>query len=114
MLRVKQYFQIINLNFPKNKILLSFLILTITAYISFINYFVLEINKSYDNVVIDVILLLLGVLSFKVVKAKIITRFFVVFFIFIIYVYKNNRDKANLLLTVNGIREFDSERFITI
>jgi hypothetical protein len=64
------------------------------------------VNKSYVNAVIDVILLLLGVLSLKVIKSELFTRFFVVLLIFIVFVYINNRDKTNLLLTVNGIREF--------
>jgi len=73
---------------------------------SFISNFVLEVNRSYVNLVTDIILFSLGVLSFINLKSKNIKRFFVVFFIFIIFVYINNRDKANLLLTVNGIREF--------
>jgi hypothetical protein len=94
-------------NISKTKILFTIFILTVSAYISFVYDYLLAINKAYINVVLDGILLIIGISSFKISSTKIKLPLFFIFLIaFIIFVYFNNRDQANLLLTLNGIREF--------
>lgn len=83
------------------------MILGISGYISFVNDFIVEINKSYVNLLIDVTLLFLTISCIRNTTEKIeFIRPLLLFTIFLCIVYIFNRDKVNLFLTLNGAREF--------